>query len=242
MVLAVAGAIDHHSVERLVAEWWDEPVATQPEPEARVTLVTPPVFCDPGSVRVAHRSLSQGNLCLGMPGVSRTDDDRWALDLLGAVLGDGMSSRLFLELRERRSLAYDVSTFATSYADSGTVGVHAGFDPERLDEVVTAIRDELERVVQEPVSPAELERARAYTRGRLELRMEETGAVASWLGSGEILLPRILTVAEVVEHLEAVTADDMQRVAQRYLRPAEARLALLGPFRRSRHIERLVAA
>ena len=229
MVLAVAGAIDHASVERMVADWWDGTPAAATDADGRVVLVTPPVFCDPGSLRVAHRSLSQGNLCLGMPGVSRTDDDRWALDLVGAVLGDGMSSRLFLELRERRSLAYDVSTFATAYADSGTVGIHAGFDPERLDEVVGAVRTELER-------------ARTYTRGRLELRMEETGAVASWLGSGEILLPRILTVAEVVEHLEAVTADDMLRVAQRYLRPSEARLALLGPFRRSRHIERLVAA
>jgi predicted Zn-dependent peptidase len=242
MVLAVAGAIDHETVERLAREWWDEGEAVAPSSEARSVLVTAPAFCDPGSVRVAHRSLSQGNLCLGMPGVSRTDDDRWALDLLGAVLGDGMSSRLFLELRERRSLAYDVSTFATSYADSGTVGIHAGFDPERLDEVVSAIRNELERVVQEPVSAPELERARAYTRGRLELRMDETGAVASWLGSGEILLPRILTVAEVVEHLEAVTADDMLTVAQRYLRPSEARLALLGPFRQGRRIERLVAA
>ena len=158
------------------------------------------------------------------------------------VLGDGMSSRLFLELRERRSLAYDVSTFAASYSDCGTVGVHAGFDPERVEDVVSAILHELDKVVQEPVSNAELERARAYTRGRLELRMEETGAVASWLGSGEILLPRILTVAEVVEHLNAVTTEEMLRVARRFLAPSLARLALLGPFRRGSRVERLLAA
>ena len=128
----------------------------------------------PGPVRVAYRRLAQGNLCLGMPGVARDDPDRWALDLLGAVLGDGMSSRLFLELRERRSLAYDVSTFAATYADCGTFGVHAGFDPDQAGAVIAAILEQLERVVQEPVSAAELERARAYTRGRLELRMEET--------------------------------------------------------------------
>src|SRR5205814_1969174 len=93
----------------------------------------PPAFGEAGSISVAHRRLSQGNLCLGMPGVSRADPDRWTLDLLGALLGDGMSSRLFLELRERRSLAYDVSTFASMYADCGTVGVHAGFDPERVE-------------------------------------------------------------------------------------------------------------
>src|SRR5439155_21539587 len=141
---------------------------------------------------------AQGNLCVGMPGLSRTDPYRWTLDLIGAVLGDGMSSRLFLELRERRSLASDVSTFSASYSDCASVGVHAGFDPERLEDVVGPILHQLDRVVQEPVTAAELERARAYTRGRLELRMEETGAVASWLGSGETLLPRILTVAVVV--------------------------------------------
>jgi len=248
MVLAVAGAIDHATVLRLVQGWWEadavEPVslASRAEFGAAEPALTPPRFGQAGSVAVAHRRLAQGNLCLGMPGISRTDPDRWTLDLLGAVLGDGMSSRLFLELRERRSLAYDVSTFAASYSDCGTVGVHAGFDPERLEDVVGAILHELDKVVQEPVSNAELERARAYTRGRLELRMEETGAVASWLGSGEILLPRILTVAEVVEHLNAVTTDDMLRVARRFLAPNLVRLALLGPFRRGSRVERLLAA
>src|SRR5204862_7893856 len=101
--------------------------------------LAPPSFAAAGSIRVAHRGLAQGNLCLGMPGLSRTDPDRWTLDLLGAVLGDGMSSRLFLELRERRSLAYDVSTFAASYADSGRVGVLAGFVPARREEMVGAV-------------------------------------------------------------------------------------------------------
>jgi predicted Zn-dependent peptidase len=245
MVLAVAGAIDHATVLRLVDRWWQtdagEPVSLASRGEPGGDALNPPDFCPAGLVTVAHRALAQGNLCLGMPGLSRTDPDRWTLDLLGAVLGDGMSSRLFLELRERRSLAYDVSTFAASYSDCGTVGVHAGFDPERLEDVVSAILHELERVVEEPVSGAELERARAYTRGRLELRMEETGAVASWLGSGEILLPRILSVAEVVEHLEAVTTDDMLRVARRFLAPGLVRLALLGPFRRGSRVDRLLA-
>lgn len=195
-----------------------------------------------GSVRVAFRRLTQGNLCLGMPGVSRTHPDRWALDLLGAVLGDGMSSRLFVELRERRSLAYDIGTFATSYADCGTVGIHAGFDPSQSTAIIRAALEQLERVVQDPVPLSELERARAYTRGRIELRLEESSAVAAWLGTGESLLPRILTVEEVVEHLEAVTSDDLLRVARAYLRPNLARIVLLGPFRGRRRVEALLAA
>ena len=191
-------------------------------------------------MRVAFRRLSQGNLCIGMPGVARDHPDRWALDLLGAVLGDGMSSRLFIELRERRTLTYDVSTFGATYADCGTFGVHAGFDPVQAPALVAAILEQLERVVQEPVSGAELDRARAYTRGRLELRMEETGAVASWLGTGESLLPRILTVDEVIERLEAVTVEDLLRVARAYVRPDLARLALLGPFRSRLRFERML--
>ncbi len=229
IVLSVAGAIDHATALAHAAAWWPDDAAT-PVHHRLIPFGRPrPVAA--GAMRVLHRDLSQGNLCLGMPGVSRAHEDRWALDLLGAILGDGMSSRLFLELRERRSLAYDVSTFAASYADCGTFGVHAGFDPDQAEEVLAAIGRELELICSEPVAPHELERARAYTRGRLELRMEDTAAVAAWLGSGESLLPRIMTVDEVVAHLDAVTPADLLQVARRWIRPDLVRLAVLGPFR-----------
>jgi predicted Zn-dependent peptidase len=245
LVLAVAGQVDHQWVVD-AASSWESAAARGTAAHAAEVLSPPPDLQAPpqigpaGGLRVVRRRTSQGNLCLGMPGVSREDPDRWALDLLGAVLGDGMSSRLFLELRERRSLAYDVSTFAATYADCGTFGIHAGFDPEQAGAVIGAILEQLDAVVQEPVSEAELERARAYTRGRLALRTEETGAVASWLGTGESLLPRILTVDEVIERLEAVTTADLLRVARRYLRPELARLAVLGPFPSQRRFERML--
>ena len=239
LVLAAAGAIKHDQVLKTAARWFEADgsgsVPTQLPPALEAPTPAPP-----GSVRVAFRRLSQGNLCIGMPGVARDHPDRWALDLLGAVLGDGMSSRLFIELRERRSLTYDISTFGATYADCGTFGVHAGFDPVQGPALVAAIIEQLERVVQEPVSDAELDRARAYTRGRLELRMEETGAVASWLGTGESLLPRILTVDEVIERLDAVTVEDLLRVARAYVRPDLARLAVLGPFRSRLRFERML--
>jgi predicted Zn-dependent peptidase len=244
IVLAVAGQVSHAAILQVAGRWFNEGTAWldgvgTSEPPALTAAAPRPA--PPQTVSVAHRKLAQGNVCLGMPGVARDDPDRWTLDLLGAVLGDGMSSRLFLELRERRSLAYDVSTFAATYSDCGTFGVHAGFDPDQAHAVVRAILEQLERVVQEPVGAAELDRARAYTRGRLELRMEETSAVAAWLGTGESLLPRILTVEEVVERLEAVTADDLLRVAQRCARPDQVRMALLGPFRSRMAFERTLA-
>jgi predicted Zn-dependent peptidase len=239
LVLAVAGCILHDDVLKAAGRWFEAdgpPSAPTQLPPA----LEAPMPAPAGSLRVAFRRLSQGNLCIGMPGVARDHADRWALDLLGAVLGDGMSSRLFVELRERRSLSYDVSTFGATYADCGTFGVHAGFDPDQAPALVAAILEQLERAVQEPISPAELDRARAFTRGRLELRMEETGSVASWLGTGESLLPRILTVDEVIERLEAVTIDDLLRVARRYVRPDLARLAVLGPFRSRLRFERML--
>lgn len=243
MVLAVAGAIDHATVRRTARAWFERGApAHRPVRGNGIGAAPAPAPSPAGAVRVAFRRLSQGNLCLGMPGVSRTHPDRWALDLLTAVLGDGMSSRLFVELRERRSLAYDIGTFAASYADCGTVGIHAGFDPSQADAIITAALEQLERVVQEPVPLAELERARAYTRGRIELRLDESSAVAAWIGTGESLLPRILTVDEVVERLEAVTSEDLLRVARRYLRPDLARVVLLGPFRGRRRVEALLAA
>ena len=241
MVLAVAGSIEHAAVRKAARSWFapkDRPHSASRRP---IRLLAPSAAA-PGAVRVGFRRLSQGNLCLGMPGVARTHPDRWALDLLTAVLGDGMSSRLFIELRERRSLAYDIGTFATSYADCGTVGIHAGFDPPQATAVIQAALEQLERVVQEPIGTTEIDRAKAYTRGRIELRLEESSAVAAWLGTGESLLPRILTVDEVLERLEAVSADDMLRVARIYLRPDLARIALLGPFRGRRRVEALLAA
>ena len=239
MVLAVAGAIDHGKVVRASAGWRaDGPELDGRRPPRPPRMASAPMPAAAGALRVSHRRLSQGNLCLGMPGVARDHPDRWALDLLGAILGDGMGSRLFLELRERRSLVYDVSTFSASYADAGTFGVHAGFDPDDAGRVIGAILEQLDRICSEPVAATELERARAYTRGRLELRMEDSGAVAGWIGTGEALLPRILTVEEVIARFEALGADDLLRVAQRYLDPRGVRLAVLGPFRSRRPFER----
>lgn len=243
LVLAAAGSVDHDRVAEVAAAWLaDGPSRNGGRPPSRPVAAPAPSPAPAGALRVSHRRLSQGNLCLGMPGLARDDPDRWTLDLLGAILGDGMGSRLFLELRERRSLVYDVSTFSATYADAGLVGVHAGFDPEDGRAVVAAILEQLDRISSEPVAADELERARAYTRGRLELRMEDSGAVAGWLGTGEALLPRILTVEEVIERLEAVTVDDCLRVARRHLAPSHARLALLGPFRSRSPFERLLRA
>ena len=233
-VVAIAGDLGHDEAVELVANAFGSGNGVVPGFAAAPELPAGP------RVMLGKRDTTQAQLCIGVPALRRDHPDSWTLAVLNAILGDGMSSRLFIELRERRSLTYDVSTFGATYADCGTFGVHAGFDPDQAPALVAAILEQLERVVHEPVSAVELDRARAYTRGRLELRMEETGAVASWLGTGESLLPRILTVDEVIERLDAVTVEDMLRVARTYARPDLARLAVLGPFRSRLRFERML--
>ena len=121
---------------------------------------------------------AQAHLCLGLPALPRDHPDQWTLELLNAVLGEGSSSRLFLRVREEAGLAYDVHSFQTDYADCGTLQVYAGVDPDDLVPALAAILAELSRLRDEPVPEAELEKARAYVIGRLELRLEETRHMA----------------------------------------------------------------
>jgi predicted Zn-dependent peptidase len=239
--LAAAGAVDHDWLVETAGALWRDGVGA----EAPVRLARYSAFDERSRrdrVRIEQRRLAQGNLCLGVPALARHDPDRWALELLSAVLGDGMSSRLFVELRERRSLAYDVSTFSSMFADVGTFGVYAGFEPGRAEEVVRAVNHELDRVLEAPVPGNELAKARAYAIGRMELRLEETGAVASWLGAAEMLLPRIETPEEVIDHLSSVAPEDVLRVARRCLARERRHLALLGPFRSIARFERALQA
>ena len=188
-------------------------------------------------MRLEHRQTAQAHVSLGVPGLPRDDADQWTLDLLNTVLGDGTSSRLFMKIREEDGLAYDVHSFQTDYADCGILQVYMGVD---ADDVVPAMRGvlaELSRLRDEPVPAAELERARNYTLGRLELRLEESRAMASFLGSQEAMHKRVMTMDEVIEALQAVTADDLQALAGRLFRDEVLCGAVIGSDLKSDRLE-----
>mgnify|MGYP006208851383 CR=1 FL=1 len=145
------------------------------------------------------------------------------------MLGDGSSSRLFLNVREEAGLAYDVHSFQTDYADCGSLQVYAGVDPADVQPALAAILAELDRLRQAPVAPEELARARAYVSGRLELRLEDSRHLAAWLGVQEALHDRVLTVDEALERLAAVSAQDVQALAGRLIRDEALCLALITP-------------
>jgi predicted Zn-dependent peptidase len=187
-----------------------------------------------------RRDTTQAQICLGLPGLRRDDPEAWTLEVLNAILGDGMSSRLFQSVREEMGLAYDVSSYIVDYADTGAFVVSAGVDPDRIAPAVAAILDELARVRDEVVPEDELARSKRYLGGRLELRMEETRNLASWLGGQEALHERVLTLEEALAELNAVTSDGIHALAGRMIRDDGLRMAVVAPPRRGRRLESLL--
>jgi len=186
----------------------------------------------------ARRDAAQAQLIVGVPALRRDHPDAWALAVLNAVLGDGMSSRLFLSVREAKGLAYDVSSGLVDYADAGSLEVSAGVDPERLPAALDAVLFELARLRDETVPDEELAKAKAYLSGGLELRMDETRHVASWIGGQEALHDRVLTLDEALAAVAAVTAEDVRRLASELVVDDGLRLAVVAPARYLRGLER----
>lgn len=231
MVVAVSGDIDHEEAVRLAADALGTGAA-DPEP----WLAAPPAPC--ARLAVQRRRTAQAHLCLGLPGLPREDPGQWALTLLEAVLGDGSSSRLFLSVREEAGLAYDVHSFQMEYADTGVLGFYAGVDPDDQERALGAILAELSRIRDERVGEAELDKARAYVSGRLELRLEDTRHMCAWIGDQEALHERVLTVDEALERLAAVTADEIQELAGRLIRDEALSLSIISPRTGGRALER----
>ena len=175
------------------------------------------------------RPISQTNLALGLPALRRNDPDRYVLQVLTSLLGRGMSSRLFKEVRERRGLAYSVSSSVSRHKDTGVFAVTAGVSPEKLTEAATVILGELDKVTQEAVPEDELTKARDYTVGTFRLSLETPMALAQRAGEQLLTLGEIEPIETVVERLQSVSAEDLLRVAQRVLAPEKTALAVVGP-------------
>jgi predicted Zn-dependent peptidase len=148
---------------------------------------------------------------------------------LNVILGEGMSSRLYLEIREQRGLAYDIHSYADHFLDSGTVTVYAGVDPKNIDDTIAVILETLASLKEE-VPSLELTKAKELVKGRLLLRMEDSRSVAGWLGGQELLTGQIYTVDEVASIIDAITVDDLKRVAAQMLVTEKINVAVVGPI------------
>jgi predicted Zn-dependent peptidase len=178
---------------------------------------------------VRRQRTEQAHICLGVRAFSYLHPDRYAIDLLNTLLGEGMSSRLFLNIRERLGIAYDVHSFMQKHRDTGYVAVYLGVDPKKAVEAVKAVIGELSRLCDDEVASDELERAKEFTKGRLRLDLETTNGVAFWLTYQELLLGEIKTIDEELALVDAVTVADIRRVACEILR-GPIQMAVIGPF------------
>jgi predicted Zn-dependent peptidase len=231
-VVAVAGDIAHDEATELAATAFGIGNGAIPE------YAPAPALPAGERVRIGKRPTAQAQLVVGLPALPRDHPDSWTLGVLNAVLGDGMSSRLFLSVREERGLAYDIGSGLVDYADAGALEISAGVDPVSLPEALAAILAELDRMRAEPVPSDELAKAKRYLAGGLELRMDETRHVASWIGGQEALHDRVLTLEEALDAIDAVGAEDIVRVAGALVTDDGLRLAAVAPARHLRGLER----
>ncbi len=223
VVVALAGDLDHEEALDLVGP------AFGTGDGASGTFEPAPSLPAGEPYLLGNRDTSQAHLCISVPAYRRDHPDSWALGVLNGVLGEGMSSRLFLSVREELGLAYDVGSGITEYADTGSVGIYAGVDPDKLEPAVQAILAELGRLRDADVPADELAKAKAYLSGGLELRMDDTRHLASWIGGQEALHERVLTLDEALEAVAEVSADDIRRVAVELFVDERLRLAVVAP-------------
>jgi predicted Zn-dependent peptidase len=223
MVLGLGGRVGDDILERAQELLGDMPAVDT----GQAGPVEPHVN---GRVSVFTKQSDQAHIVVGVPSYPIEHPDRYALQMVSTVLGGGMSSRLFTEVRERRGLAYYVFGMNHSYTDAGSLYAQAGVDINRIDQAVTTIRDELRTIAAEPVPAAELDKARNFAKGRFVLQLESPQGLILFGLRREVLEGRAPDLEEVLEGLNAVTAEDVQRVAQDLIRDEQLRLAVIGPF------------
>jgi predicted Zn-dependent peptidase len=225
IVVSVAGNIDHEEIVSLIAAKFKGALAGK----AGAWFPAENGQTAPRS-SVLYKRTEQSHIAMAVRGLPLEHPDRYALDLLSVLFGEGMSSRLFMELRERQGLCYDVHAYVSHFLDAGSFGVYAAVDPARGRDAVAALIAEMSKL-REGIPEEELRKAKELAKGRLLLRMEDTRSVSAWLGSQEMLTGRVLSPEEVVSRIEAVTPADMARVIDTILRRDHLNLAIVGPYR-----------
>ncbi|HMQ50695.1 MAG TPA: pitrilysin family protein [Anaerolineae bacterium] len=234
-IIAVGGAFNP---DQLVAQinglWGDWETSQAPDFMPAPQLRHQPTW------QIEDRAIEQGHLCLALPGLPRQHPDRYALSLLSTILGDGMSSRLFQVIREDKGLAYAVDSSLTFLQDTGTLTIYAGVDPDRAEEALQAILTEVERLRLDLPTDAEIERAKAYLKGRLVLGLEDSYSRAAWVAYQALFMDKIRSPEEVLAAYDLVSAADVRAVAQAILDPAFYRLAAVGPFGQGQELAELL--
>ena len=233
-VVGIAGALQHQematAVGQALGDWADQ----QPRPgySAYKEQKFP-------RMHIERKDTEQAHLCLALTGLPLLHPKRFTLDLLNVILGEGMSSRLFTEIRDRLGLAYSIHSYVEHFLDTGSVTIYAGVEPKNLPVAIKAILEQLSQL-KETVPEAELTKAKELSKGRLLLRMEDNRSVAGWMGGQEILTNRILSVEQIVSIIDAIAAEELRQLAQELLVDSQLRLAVVGPVAGDEPLEELL--
>ena len=234
IVAALAGNIKHQEAVDLVSQATTDWTNQQSRPEYLPYQEQP----NP-RLLIEKRDTEQAHLCLAVPGLSLFDPRRFVLDLLNVILGEGMSSRLFTEIRDKLGLAYSIHSYTDHLLDSGSMIIYAGVDPKNLPVAIRAILEQLS-LLKQPIPETELSKAKELIKGRLLLRMEDTGDVAAWAGGQEILTGRVLGVDQIIGIIDAITSEELRQLACELLVGKHLRLALVGPVTKEDSLEELL--
>jgi predicted Zn-dependent peptidase len=235
MVAGVAGHLGDDLNERLQELLGDVPDGQTGRPEPATWSQEAP------QVKLHTKRSDQAHIRIGVHSYPLDHPDRYALGLLATVLGGGMSSRLFTEVRERRGLAYYIYGHNMAYTDTGTLYAQGGVDIKRIDDAVTTVVKEFGRIAAEPVEADELEKARNFSKGRLVLSLEDPKGMIMFGLRNEVLEGKLREPDEVLAALDAVTLEDIQRVAQDIIREERLNFAAIGPFDDPDRFEKLLA-
>jgi predicted Zn-dependent peptidase len=226
-----AGNVDHDAFVKEIAKQFGDLEGPQPPRELSA----------PASKRescLIHRATEQTHFCMGTPGVDENDPDRWAVRVLNLIVGGGMSSRLFQEIRARRGLCYSIGADTISFRESGMFVVYADTSPGQMDEVRDVTRQELLNVARTGLSEAELTRAKDQVRASLLLSLDDTGSRMNRIARSLVYQGRVVPPSELMAEVDAVTLEDCRRAAERLFGDGEFAFAAIGPFGRRKGVRK----
>lgn len=245
MILVLAGDVEKNKTKSLLKYFGEQTAPKDALPLSYYKKNYTKVFVAQKTLTLAERvavkkkAVDQSQVIIGFPGFETNHADRYALSVLSTILGGGMSSRLFIEVRERRGLAYMVRSSIGTYRETGTFYVQAGLDPARIREAYKVIKDEFNKIIDTPVHAKELEDAKNNIAGSLALQMEDSHAQANWFAEKFLFASKMETYEQVVRQLKEVTIQDVQRVARKVLDFRKMRIAAIGSFDKAKFLSYL---
>jgi len=236
MVVCISGAIDHEEAVALVKKYFPlerkEPTRTMPAFEEGLPTVK--------RVNLGSKKTEQAHLVCGVKGIPETHKDHYVLRVLTSILGGNMSSRMFMAVREAKGLAYYISCGSEDYLDTGTFYTRAGVDVNRIDDAILEILSEYKKITEAPVDAYELKKGKEFLKGKLTLSLEDSEHVAQMHARNELLYDKLKTYEEIAAAVDAVTAEDVLRLARELLKPDAMYLAVIGPYDDVSRFEKLL--